>query len=252
MFDLSEEIHSRRKAIADNIMKSFQVDTEASYFEKAHDVGDMHPNGKWTWTEYKPGKFDWRTAKKENEQKNKPSISGVKVGNIFDDIKSLNPGESKISSMGSVVSKQAKQLAESERTKIMKFIPDGTVADKILRTADKLSDKQLWAIAYELLKNEDYVSDLSERNDKLAKEVSYQKEKRSEKRKTRTAEKNRVKESIKQTADKNDKLSMGDKVKHERIGIGTVTGITSDKITIQFESGETKNFLPNFARLEKI
>ena len=23
--------------------------------EKAHQVGDMHPNGKWTWTEYKPG-----------------------------------------------------------------------------------------------------------------------------------------------------------------------------------------------------
>ena len=27
-------------------------------------VGDMHPNGKWVWTEYKPGKFDWRPPKK--------------------------------------------------------------------------------------------------------------------------------------------------------------------------------------------
>ena len=26
--------------------------------EKASKVGDMHPNGKWVWTEYKPGKFD--------------------------------------------------------------------------------------------------------------------------------------------------------------------------------------------------
>lgn len=34
--------------------------------EKAvhHKVGDMHPNGKWVWTEYKPGKFDWRPPKK--------------------------------------------------------------------------------------------------------------------------------------------------------------------------------------------
>lgn len=24
-------------------------------------VGDRHPNGKWIWTEYQPGRFDWRT-----------------------------------------------------------------------------------------------------------------------------------------------------------------------------------------------
>lgn len=28
-----------------------------------HNVGDIHENGKWMWTEYKPGKFDWRTIK---------------------------------------------------------------------------------------------------------------------------------------------------------------------------------------------
>lgn len=27
----------------------------------ARKVGDRHPNGLWLWTEYKPGKFDWRT-----------------------------------------------------------------------------------------------------------------------------------------------------------------------------------------------
>ena len=39
-------------------------DTEV---EKAHQVGDLHPNGKWVWTEYKPGKFDWRTANKKKK-----------------------------------------------------------------------------------------------------------------------------------------------------------------------------------------
>lgn len=29
----------------------------------AHKVGDIHKNGKWFWTEYKPGKFDWRNIK---------------------------------------------------------------------------------------------------------------------------------------------------------------------------------------------
>ena len=33
--------------------------------EKAHQVGDPHPKGKnLVWTEYKPGKFDWRPPKK--------------------------------------------------------------------------------------------------------------------------------------------------------------------------------------------
>ena len=39
-------------------------DTEV---EKAHQVGDLHPNGKWVWTEYKPGKFDWRIANKKKK-----------------------------------------------------------------------------------------------------------------------------------------------------------------------------------------
>jgi len=31
--------------------------------QSAHTVGDIHKNGLWSWTEYKPGKFDWRTIK---------------------------------------------------------------------------------------------------------------------------------------------------------------------------------------------
>jgi hypothetical protein len=39
-------------------------------------VGEIHPNGKWVWTEYKEGKFDWRTLKdgrKERKPKSKTS-----------------------------------------------------------------------------------------------------------------------------------------------------------------------------------
>lgn len=34
-----------------------------------HAVGDLHPNGKWIWTEYKPGKFDWRGIPKDGSNK---------------------------------------------------------------------------------------------------------------------------------------------------------------------------------------
>ena len=40
------------------------IQEQDDQIEKARAVGDMHSNGKWVWTEYKPGKFDWRNAPK--------------------------------------------------------------------------------------------------------------------------------------------------------------------------------------------
>lgn len=37
--------------------------------EKAFNVGDIHSNGKWVWTEWAPGKFDWRAIKKNKNSK---------------------------------------------------------------------------------------------------------------------------------------------------------------------------------------
>lgn len=37
--------------------------TTALKSKKSRAVGDIHPNGKWVWTEYAPGKFDWRVIK---------------------------------------------------------------------------------------------------------------------------------------------------------------------------------------------
>ena len=56
-------------------------DTEV---EKAHNVGDLHPNGLWIWTEYAPGKFDWRVANKKKKATQKiwemnPEIAKLKT-----------------------------------------------------------------------------------------------------------------------------------------------------------------------------
>ena len=91
-----EELNERRQAVAYNIAKSFENDIEkaigAGYdpeggdgdeVEKAHQVGDVHPNGKWVWTEYKPGKFDWRGIKKNaTEKKQKVEGSGSKADQL--------------------------------------------------------------------------------------------------------------------------------------------------------------------------
>lgn len=59
--DLLSAIHIGSVREAEEILKA--AGTEGDLFEKAHKVGDVHPNGKWVWTEYKPGKFDWRGVK---------------------------------------------------------------------------------------------------------------------------------------------------------------------------------------------
>lgn len=43
-----------------------------------HEVGEVHPNGKWVWTEYKPGCFDWRTKKDGRRGKDPNSKASVK------------------------------------------------------------------------------------------------------------------------------------------------------------------------------
>lgn len=46
-----------------------------------HVVGDVHPNGKWVWTEYQPGKFDWRVIPKNGttpKQTKKKSAAALK------------------------------------------------------------------------------------------------------------------------------------------------------------------------------
>jgi hypothetical protein len=55
-----EDILQHRAAVAENIQKAFT----GNELEKAHKVGDVHPNGKWVWTQLPSGKYDWRVIKK--------------------------------------------------------------------------------------------------------------------------------------------------------------------------------------------
>lgn len=64
-----EDIQKHRQAVRENIEKSLQIGyTESEDFEKAHKVGDVHPNGKWVWTQLPSGKFDWRVIKNKQSQ----------------------------------------------------------------------------------------------------------------------------------------------------------------------------------------
>ncbi len=58
MFD---EIRQHNALVRDQIYKGFAGGEEL--LEKAHNEGDIHPNGKWVWTKLPSGKYDWRVRK---------------------------------------------------------------------------------------------------------------------------------------------------------------------------------------------
>lgn len=51
---------SQNKSIETKKQKS-SATTVGRGHKVERNIGDIHPNGKWVWVEYKPGKFDWRT-----------------------------------------------------------------------------------------------------------------------------------------------------------------------------------------------
>lgn len=64
--------------------------------EKAHKVGDAHPKGKnLVWTEYKPGKFDWRPPKKGDAPAAGNSGSNTSTGGGNSDTKDAPQGNNR-------------------------------------------------------------------------------------------------------------------------------------------------------------
>lgn len=59
-----EELNQHRAAVAEQIQKACEIGFTGGELEKAHNVGDVHPNGKWVWTKLPSGKYDWRVIKK--------------------------------------------------------------------------------------------------------------------------------------------------------------------------------------------
>lgn len=58
-----EELNQHRVAVAENIQKAMEIGFTGNELEKAHQEGDVHPNGKWVWTKLPSGKYDWRVIK---------------------------------------------------------------------------------------------------------------------------------------------------------------------------------------------
>ena len=92
-------------------------DTQTPVVGRGHKVerkiGDIHPNGKWVWVEYKPGKFDWRTIGSRAHQD--AIKNGLKPSGIVPDKSSVVKTKEK---KGKAASKAQKEPKKQESKKM--------------------------------------------------------------------------------------------------------------------------------------
>ena len=104
------------------------------------------------------------------------------IKNIFEQVSMINPEVNYMSSIGEYVDANARQFAEYMERQIMAYLPENSLAMKIIReNRGRYSEKQLWVISYELQRNADYVAKLDneleeiERKENAKREASRQK-----------------------------------------------------------------------------
>ena len=154
-----EELNAHRQAVQENIEKAFEVGfTENEDLEKAHKVGDIHPNGKWVWTQLPSGKYDWRVIKnKKGDNSTKSSSSKQSV-----DVK-VKPSSKKNPSELETIS-EVEDYAKSISGVTFKSVKSGW-GDKGAK-AFELTYPHGGKLVIDFLNNEEYVYKLTDSNNK--------------------------------------------------------------------------------------
>ena len=108
-------------------------------------VGDTHPNGKWVWTEYKPGKFDWRPIKGKKAQQSGDSSSS---GGEDDGATKKTPSKPSASQIAGAKAKAGKPMNSQQ----LLVWAQKTSDDNLLKVANsKNGNAQMRKIAYDAL-----------------------------------------------------------------------------------------------------
>lgn len=101
---------------------------------------------------------------------------------VFNYINGLNPKTHTSSSMGKYSSSMDNQIADMYFKEVVDYLPQDSLAHKILFGSKTYTEKQLWVIAYELMKNSSFVAKMEERNKERNEEVEREKSQREGKR----------------------------------------------------------------------
>lgn len=116
--------------------------------KKAHQVGDQHPSKPWVWTEYKPGKFDWRPIK----GKKATTASSGDSGDDDDSAGATKKTPSKPSA-SQIAGAKAKAGKPMDSQKLVTWAAQ-TSDDNLLKVANsKNGNAQMRMIAYKQLES---------------------------------------------------------------------------------------------------
>ena len=89
----------------------------------------------------------------------------VSVKEVFNSINFINPTKNHVSSVGSYVSEATLDAIATKVSEIKSYLPEGSLALNILTNQRTFTDKQLWVIAYALVKT-DYRPSATKKADK--------------------------------------------------------------------------------------
>ena len=133
------------KSVKNHLSKSAATD-----LEKGRAVGDIHPtHSNWVWTEYKPGKFDWRTVGGRVHKKTDDGGSN-KVAKKTDD----DDGSKSSKSVATPVNPK-KALSDYTPDELVSFAENASTAQLSAAVNDKKNDPQARQIIFNVLKKRD-------------------------------------------------------------------------------------------------
>jgi hypothetical protein len=90
----------------------------------------------------------------------------VSAKEVFNSINFINPTKNHVSSVGSYVSEARLDAIATKVSEIKSYLSEGSLAYKILTSQSTFTDKQLWVIAYALVKTDYRPSATSKKSSK--------------------------------------------------------------------------------------
>ncbi len=81
-------------------------------------------------------------------------LAPISVKEVFNSINFINPTKNHVSSVGSYVSEARLDAIATKVSEIKSYLSEGSLAYNILTSQSTYTDKQLWVIAYALLKTD--------------------------------------------------------------------------------------------------
>lgn len=169
---------------------------------------------------------------------------------IFNYIQGLNPSTSIISSIGNFVDSNNQQLADNLRNEVMAALPSDSLAYNIASTANQFSTKQLWVIAFELIKNENFVSKVATFYNELSQEVEADRQRKTAKREAKKVKEQELKATVAANIEKYNQVEGGIRVKHASFGEGVILFQDEKVVKVMFETVGEKQLLKSYAKLE--